>query len=523
MGDLTLAKGPHAPSAPVDAKGVEDPSNFVRAMCDATAYPDKAWDVTLIETHISQVFLAGDFAYKVRKPVRLDFVDFSSLDARRMDCEEEVRLNRRMAPELYLGVVPIVAGAGGSVRVDRSASPIEYAVKMRRFDQRDVFSVMAQEGRLTLAHMDALATTICAFHHQADVARESTPYGTPGVILQTVQNCADAVVAMTAGAPVATRVRNGLCERARALSPVFAARRRHNHVRECHGDLHLGNIVLLNGLPTPFDCLEFDPMLRWTDTASDIAFAYMDLIALGHPSLAHHLINAYLARSGDFGALRVLPFYASLRALVRARIDLERAQQARHELAERPTASPSAWSRLTLAETLLNPPAPRLVLMHGLSGSGKSTVARNLADAIGAIWVRSDVERKRLRRTPDHYTPEAIEATYRRLRAICRIGLAAGFTMIADATFLLAAQRRPCMALAQRLGVPVTIVHCEARADELAARIRGRARLGDDPSEANLAVLASQQRSEDALSRVEMALVVPSEHCVAALMPRQTT
>ncbi|CAJ0800015.1 hypothetical protein LMG19083_03383 [Ralstonia psammae] len=488
--------------------------DLVARLLEAAAYPHPAADLQMIETHLSWVFLAGEFAYKVRKPVKLDFVDFSTLRARHTDCEEECRLNRRLAPALYLGVVPISQDpATGAIRIDGQGTPCEYAVCMRRFAQQDVLSTVAHDGRLRPSEIDALADLIADFHATAPVANPSAEDGTPSSIRRTLEDCAAGVLALSTEPHIAVATVSLLHQHADRLEEVFASRRRSRHIRECHGDLHLGNIVLIGGQPTPFDCLEFSPSLRWIDTLYDIAFLFMDLLASGLHGLAYRLINRYLERCGDYGGLAVLPFYASMRALVRARVLLERAHQLERtpDLAAKPRGE--ARRMLDLSRALLCRNDGCILLMHGLSGSGKSTRAAQLAEAEGMIRARSDAERQRGPHitADDRYLPRAVERTYRRLAAICKLGVRAGFPMIADATFLAEHERRRFFSLARRLGVGVALVDCVADVDTLRMRIRTRMRGGFDASEADLHVLDAQLATQQPLNVEEQAHVIPAE------------
>ena len=490
-----------------------DDTALTDALRRPAAYPHAVQDVHLIETHISRVFLAGPFAYKVRKPVKFDFVDFSSAQARHADCDTELSLNRRFAPDLYLDVTPIVAGqAPGSVMVGGHGAPLEFAVRMRRFAQEDLFVARIKARRLEPDHIDALARTIATFHAAQPAAAPDNGFGTPASIDATIAECMGGLTHLPVDQGVVERVTQALRGRAAALSSAFQTRLRNGHVRECHGDLHLGNIVLLDGKPTPFDCLEFDPRLRWIDTISDLAFPFMDLLHHGRQDLAYRLLNVYLEQSGDYAGLTLLTFYVAMRAVVRARVLLERARQRQAGAMAMDLARSECHSLLELALRSLDHPAAHLVVMHGLSGSGKSTVAARMSESSGMVRVRSDVERKRLslRNLPqeDRYAASMTARTYRRLLAICRIGCLAGIPMIADATFLSRHQRERFAAQAHRLGVPFSIVDCDAPVEILRARIEARARARQDPSDADLTVLASQRRTRDPLTAAERACVI---------------
>lgn len=491
-----------------------DDKALATALTQPDAYPHPADQISVIETHISRVFLAGAFAYKLRKPVRFSFVDFSTLAARRADCETELRLNRRLAPSLYLDVVPIVAGgSAGAVRVDAEGDPLEYAVRMRRFEQQDLLSAMAESDRLTTAHIDALASGIADFHRLQPCAVATDGFGTPARIAATLRECLGGLSGLAGGSWLVERVALVLRSRAAALESAFRARLASGHVRECHGDLHLGNIVLLDGTPTPFDCIEFDPGLRWIDTISDLAFPFMDLLHRDRQALAYRLLNVYLERSGDYAGLTLLPFYVAMRALVRARVRLERARQ-QLESDGQPMAAVHAECQalLMLALRFLTRRPGGMVLMHGLSGSGKSTVAAQLGESGAMVRVRADVERKRrhhgIEPAAGWYAGDETNRTYQRMLAICRIGAKAGFPMIADATFLARRQRDRFAAQARRLRVPLSIVDCAASLATLRARIEARAHARQDPSDADLAVLERQLRTQEPLSASEQACVI---------------
>ncbi|WP_420993735.1 AAA family ATPase [Cupriavidus sp. 30B13] len=494
---------------------------LTRALMRPAAYPHPVSKVTLIETHISRVFLAGAFAYKVRKPVCLDFVDFRSLAARRADCETELRLNRRLAAALYLGVVPVTAadpaateGGPPTVMVGGAGPALEYAVKMRRFRQRDVLAAMAEADQLTGAQVEALGRQLAAFHRAAPAAAGAGGHGTPAQIAAVMEQALAGLAALATDAGMTAQVAALLRARAASLGAAFGKRLASGHVRECHGDLHLGNIALIDGVPTPFDCLEFDAGLRWIDTISDVAFLFMDLQHHGRQDLAYHLLNTYLECSGDYAGLAVLPFYTAMRAVVRARVLLERARQ--RSLAGTVSAEAMARTRLLckdllgLASAALTRRPGAITIMHGLSGSGKSTVSRRLALAGAMVRVRSDAERQRAAHGPGlHlYAPDQTARVYRRMLAICRLGSGAGFPMIADATFLARRQRQRFAALAARRGVPFSIVDCEADVAVLRERIAARARQGGDPSEATLDVLEGQRRAQEPLASDEWRHVV---------------
>lgn len=466
-------------------------NELVAALADPACYRHAVDRVEVRETHISWVLLAGEYAYKVKKPVRLAFLDFSTLAARRRYCEEELRLNRRTAPELYLAVVPIVAMPEGP-RLEVPGEPVEYAVKMRRFSDEALADAMARRGALGRAQADAIARAVASFHAAAERASPDSPYGTPEAIArQALDNFSQIAPLAPREEPRLARLAAWTGEEAARLAPLLAARRAGGFVRECHGDLHLGNIAFLGDRAVPFDCVEFDPALRWTDVMNEMAFLFMDLLAHGQEPLAWRALNGWLEASGDYSGVALLRFYAVYRAMVRAKVAL---------LAGRQTAFAEY---LALAERLAQPARPALVLMHGLPGSGKTTVAGTLAERVGAVRLRSDVERKRLAgiaplaraaAAPGEgiYEAQATRRTYARLAELAGAILDAGWPVIVDAAFALREQRETLRHEALVRGVPCLIVVCEAPQALLRERLRTRQAAARDASDADTAILKHQ-------------------------------
>ena len=298
---------------------------LVHALCARRHFPNRP---IVEETHISWVLLTGRDAYKIKKAVNLGFLDFSTLQARQFYCGEELRLNRRLAPELYLDVIAISGSAEQPVLGGNPA--IEYAVHMRRFAEAGMMDRMLARGLVTPAHIDKLAAVIASFHKTLSPAAVDSPYGASAEIAKAAEQNFAALPQLL-GAPddlaMLETVRAASASELAACEPLFRQRVAAGWVRECHGDLHLGNIVLLNDVPTPFDCIEFSPALRWIDVISEIGFTVMDLLRRGQPQLAWRLLNAYLEITGDFSGVGVLRFYLGYRAMVRAKIAAIRAGQ----------------------------------------------------------------------------------------------------------------------------------------------------------------------------------------------------
>ncbi len=487
-----------------EAHGTDTPDQraLVEALKKPAAYGDRVAKVRVAETHISWVFLTGEFAYKIKKPIKLPFLDFSTLELRRHFCDEELRLNQRLAPNLYLGVVPI-GGKPSSPRVGAEPA-IEFAVKMRQFPD---------DARLDrrLAATD-LAPALRAF--AANLARFHS--GLPPLAPHGAR--ADAIAAMRDNfavlekqvPPAELEPLRAWTERcANAIGPLLERRGTRGRYRECHGDLHLENLLLLDGEIVAFDALEFDPKLREIDVASEAAFPVMDLLAHDRPGLGYTFLTAYLEAGGDYDGLDVLRFYMVHRALVRAKVRAIKAEQKAAE-SGRDAIAPY----LATARALVAPHVPLLVITHGLSGSGKTHVTDALIGGLRAVRARSDLERKRLLGlAPDARTGSAVGAgiydaastkhTYTRLAEIAATALRAGFDAIVDATFLLRAERAQFRAVADQAGARFAILDCDAPESVLRDRVARRERAHSDASEAGLAVLDRQLADREPLGQDE--------------------
>jgi aminoglycoside phosphotransferase family enzyme/predicted kinase len=467
--------------------------------------------VELVETHISWVLLTPIYAYKLKKPVRFPFVDFSSVHARKHFCEEELRLNRRFAPSIYIDVLP-VHGSPESPQIGGKPDgmPIDHVIRMRRFPQSSLLRNLLESGRVEPARLDGLAGRLAEFHASAPAVSPASPLGGADLIVRTAS---DVLTLLQERCEDSRHIRlhGWMNEQARALRPTWTARQRSGSIRECHGDLHTGNVVLIEGELVPFDGIEFDPGLRWIDVMSDIAFLTMDLTAHGRRDLAFRFLDGWLQRSGDHAGLRVLRFYEMYRALVRAMTS---------GLGKRPSEAVSGPDYLACAIECMKgaPGGARLLITHGLSGSGKSSVASQLLCTMGAIRIRSDVERKRLfglapleRSTAlgiDIYTEQATNDTFESLLHRAREALQAGYPVIVDAAFLQSDWRRRFQALAEELRVPYSILDCQASLDTLRHRVAIRASAGMDASEAGVEVLERQCRTRQPLDGDEQAFTI---------------
>ena len=491
---------------------------MLHGLLAARCYPHEVDAVECIETHISTVLLAGAYAYKIKKPVDLGFLDFSTLALRRRFCEEELRLNRRLAPGLYLDVVAVV-GAADAPRIvatddPRATDAIEFAVKMRRFAQSALLDGMLARGELRPRHVDALAATVAGFHGSIAHAGDNG-YGTAeSIALPMRQNFAQIRPLLSCAGEIAEldALESWSVAEHDRRAALMAARKREGQVRECHGDLHLGNITWIDEEIHVFDCIEFNPALRWIDVANEIAFTVMDLAARGRPDWGARLLNGYLEITGDYGALRLLPYYLVYRAMVRAKVARIRAAQTEGE--PRQAALADYAEHIRLARSFTVPRRPALVITHGVSGSGKSTVTLPLVEQLGALRLRSDVERKRrhgLARDARSgsapgagiYSAAANMDTYIALGSLAVQVIEAGYPAIVDATFLSRDHRDAFRAIAAELQVPCLILDFQTEAGEFRRRVSQRQAQGQDASEATLAVLERQLRDDQPLTAGE--------------------
>jgi aminoglycoside phosphotransferase family enzyme/predicted kinase len=499
----------------------DDALTLIAALKQPAAYAHPVAGVRLIETHISWLLLTGAYAYKIKKPVDFGFLDFSTLEKRRFYCLEELRLNRRLAPELYLDVVPIT-GSHRQPHVHGTGGAIEYAVKMRQFDDANLLNRLIEAGRLEPWHIDRLAAKLASLHAGIPRSTAADAHGMPEKIhAAAVQNFTQ--IRSSLEQPADVRALDDLetwsLQSSAKLRDTFLRRKREGFVRECHGDAHLGNIVLIDGNPTLFDCIEFNEDLRWIDVISELAFTVMDVAVRQHPELAFRLLNQYLEITGDYAGLALFDFYRLYRAMVRAKI----ATLSQIDIAE-PARRASLMGQyrryIDYALGVMQRDKPVLLITHGLSGSGKSYVSARLAECLQLIRLRSDVERKRLcGHAADAdtrsgvatgiYSADISEATYRHLGETARWLLTSGLSVIVDASFLQRSDRLALKSLAESLQADYCVLDLQASADTLRERIRERLSKRLDPSEANLEVLDHQLQIHEPLTEEELEFTIP--------------
>lgn len=461
--------------------------------------------VERIETHGAIVFLAADHAYKIKRNVRYAYLDFSTMELRRRACSRELAINRPHAPDIYLGVVAITREGDGTLAIDGGGTPVEWAVHMRRFGDDDLLSRIAEQQGMDALLAREIADVVHVYHRRAPADHAGEPRNR---LARIVEELADGLAAPAVGfAASQIRQLTSTCAiRLDALGSLLDRRSSAGLVRRCHGDLHLGNIVLWQGRPTLFDAIEFDEEMATIDTLYDLAFLLMDLDQLGQRAAANVVLNRYLWRTQellDLEGLAAMPLFLGLRAGIRAMVlaqrnalQVERAGGTYHA---------AAASYLHAAIGYLTPAPPRLVAVGGLSGTGKSTLAAALAPMIapapGAVHLRSDLERKSMlgaeetERLPSScYTPEVNHRVYDVLSRKARLALAAGHAVIVDAVFLAGGERGELEQLARDIGVPFAGLWLSTPEAVMVQRVAGRA---NDASDATPDVVRRQLEWHD--------------------------
>jgi aminoglycoside phosphotransferase family enzyme/predicted kinase len=463
-----------------------DLPELIAALSRPSAYPDPAAHIQVCQTHISVVFLTGHFAYKLKKPVNLGFLDFSTPEKRRHYCAEEVRLNRRLAAHVYLGVVPVTA-AGGEIRFEGEGEPIDWAVKMQRLPADATLERRLQRGELSADSLEALAGRIAAFHAGADSSPHVSAFGRFDVVARNARENfeqAGPQVGTALSPAVYARLRD-LNEQALArLRPLIEDRAARGVPRDTHGDLHLDHVYLFPDRPPPedlvvIDCIEFNERFRYADPVADIAFLVMDLAYHGRRDLARAFADAYFSAARDAEGRALLPFYTAYRAAVRGKVEgLKRAER-EVPAAERDAALAGARAHWLLALGELEEPArrPCLLLVAGLPGSGKSTLARRLEEQAGCAVIRSDVVRKELTGAAgaeDIYTLQWSDKTYAECLRQAEAVLFEGGRVLVDANFREEPRRRTFLDAAVRWGVRALFLVCQVEPDVARARLHNR-------------------------------------------------
>jgi hypothetical protein len=491
------------------------PTDLVKALSEPEAYPDRPTEVTLRQTHISWLFFTEQFVYKVKKPVNFGFLDFTTLEARRHFCEEEARLNRRLARDVYVGVLEVKA-TNGRIRLGGPGEIIDYALQMRRLPEDRMLPALLAAGDVTPQTMRRLAQLLAAFHEEAATGGEIDQDGTLAVILKNWQeNFAQTqpYIDFPLRRETYEKIRGRVLAFCRVREPLFDQRIAEGCIRDGHGDLRAEHICLTEPIAI-FDCIEFNHRFRYGDVASDVAFLAMDLDERGFASLSQAFVQAYVEYSGDHGLLSVLDFYKCYRAFVRAKVECFRLADPTLSPADKRRAFRAAYRYGQLAAGYADAlRRPWLILCCGLMGSGKSVLAEALAQRLDVEVLSSDVMRKELAgvqpTTPaldaygqGLYSAERTDATYARLLQRAECLLAQGHSVLLDASFQRARHRAQAMQLAARLGAECCLLECWCPEEELRRRLEARVVQGGSISDGRSELLAQQKKAFEPLFEI---------------------
>ncbi|WP_404785527.1 AAA family ATPase [Altericista sp. CCNU0014] len=498
--------------------------SLIQQMLQSDFYPHPVLEpVQLLQTHISYILLTGEYAYKIKKPIDLGFLDFTSPEKRRHFCQEELRLNRRLSPELYLGVLPVVDNEDQySFGVDDTEQLVaDYALQMRQFPQDMLLSQLFQDGKLTPEMVQQLARQVAAFHTSAGTNPEVTAYGRVASIQQVATNN----YAISA-AFIGTSQTQQQLDETRTFTDCFfdrhadwfAQRQIEGKIRECHGDLHLNNVCVYRDKIQIFDCIEFNQEFRNIDVIYDAAFLVMDLAFRGRADLANLFLNTYLEQTGDYRGAALLPLYLSMRAYIRGNVNSLALNDPAISPSEKAAYLQRGQAYYRQAWNYTRKSQGRILLMSGLSGSGKSTVARQLAQKLNAIHLRSDAVRKHLAAIPLHqrgdrggavdsgiYTPEMTQKTYGILLELGLLLAQQGWPVILDAKYDRRALRQSVLEGAIAAQIPITIVECTAPVEVLRDRLLHRT---NDITDATADLLDSQIKAAEPLTEAEKAIAI---------------
>ena len=487
---------------------------LIQQMLQSAFYPHPTVEpIKLIQTHISYVLLTGEYAYKIKKPLDFGFLDYSTLEKRRHFCQEELRLNQRGAASLYLEVLPI-AQVGDRFQFGGKETAVEYAVKMRQFPQEMLLSQLFERGELTEGRLLELAEVVAAYHLKAETNDYIRTFGEIAKIRPAFDQNYEQTEVYIGGPQTQTQFDLTKAYTDRFFDEqqaLFVERTGQNWIRACHGDLHLGNICLWQDQLMLFDCIEFNEPFRFVDVMFDIAYIVMDLVVKQRADLCSVFLNHYVEQTGDWEGLQILPLYVNRQSYVRGKVTSFMLGDPSVSPEAKAAAENKAALYYKLAWDYVQPQQGQLILMSGLSGSGKSTTARRLAQHIGAVHIRSDAVRKHLAGVPlnqpgdpDLYTPAMSQKTYDRLLNLGITLAKQGYSVILDAKYDRQAHRQAAINQAQAHNLPLQILHCTAPADVMRDRLQGRTA---DIADATVAVLA--QQTLDPFTDLEQPYVKP--------------
>lgn len=466
------------------------------------AINNNAKDIEIIETHISWVLLIDDYAYKIKKPIHFDFIDYSTLKLRKHWCEEELSLNQRFSSDIYIKVIAIT-GSLDKPFLEGKGNVLEYAVKMHRFKQTDLLSFMADKNKLNSHHIDNMALKIAQFHQNTESSSSHSEHGSAKTVFYWASHNLSDILELVDSSKDVQHIKDIQQQSNKEfvnIKTTISERKKNGFVKNCHGDCHLGNMLWHKQQAILFDGIEFNPALRWVDVICESAFVVMDLHARGFNPLAWRFLNHWLSITGDYAGLRVISFYIAYLALVRAKVALLQIDPTQQDNKHALDLQNNFQNYTDLAQHYLSKKSLELCITVGVSGSGKSTFAARFSETKGFIHLRSDIERKRLFSIPiigpyhenltqKLYDSNATKQTYQILHELSINILNSGFSVIVDATFLRRNERLLFKQLAQKHNVTFRILHCYASKDTLEERIIKRI---NDPSDATVDVLHKQ-------------------------------
>ena len=499
------------------------------------AYPHPVKQIKLIQTHISWVFLTGEFVYKIKKPVDFGFLDFTTLEKRHFFCKEEIKLNRRFSPEIYLSVVPIVK-RNNAFFIDGEGKIVDYAVKMKQLPQTACVTHLLEKDKITPTIMQAIAKKMADFYLKAETNREIATYGLPEKIEINIKENFDQTASYTSRT-IPEKIYNALKEYSFSFlekeKDRFLKRITAGQIKDGHGDFHCANIYWHQGKAYILDCIEFNKRFRYADVAADVAFLLMDLDFRQASFWGNNFLNTFLAQTNDFSLLGVLTFYKIYRAYVRGKIKSFETDMQGISTAQKEAATRQARVYFELAYSYLSQPcSPRILAVTGLLGSGKTTLALALAARLGAIVIRSDAVRKHLvGAKPDThlyapfgkgvYTKEMTERVYESLISLAEEILGYGFPVILDASFNKEIYREKVRALSQKMGCPYLFLYCQCEEEIIKNRLQQRQKKGEDISDAYLGLFETFKKSFEPL-RDENKIIVdtgqPIERTIQEIM-----
>lgn len=490
-------------------------ATLIESLQSTELYPHDVKDFHVMQTHLSWVILTGNYAYKIKKPLNLGFQDFTTLEKRKHYCELELSLNKRLAPNIYIDVIPITGSASKPV-LGGTGEPIEYAIKMNQFDQENMLLEQAKQGKVTPKMIKSIAQQLATFHLNADKAEPNSRFGEFETIVSPMVDNFNALMGMPFSKPwhpLLTNMKKWTEDTSEQFRSILSKRKEKGWIRATHGDVHLGNIVLINNKPVIFDCIEFNEDFRWTDTMNDVGFMFMDLCHNGLTDLGYVLVNHYLERSGDYEGLVLLPYFACYRAMVRAKVMGFQMSQTKENTPEYETLKMELDRFLQLANQFTQTKQPALRITVGISGSGKSSYTEKFMALNQYVRLRSDVIRKQLfnlplyEPTPENlkdevYSQEASEKVFQQLHEWAKLFLHNHQNVVIDATCIKHWQRELFQKLAQQMNVDFQFLVFEADIDDIEGWIAKRQRR-KQVSDATLAIAKAQLENFDPLNAEE--------------------